>query len=72
MGTLTPREREIATLAGGGKTNREIAAALFVTEKTVRETLRHAYAKLPPHPGVHKRIVLVRWWWREQGGGEAA
>ena len=66
MGPLTPREREFATMAGGGMTNREIADALCVSERTVRDTLRRVYAKLPPHHGVHKRIVLVRWLYRQE------
>ena len=33
-------------MAAAGKTNREIAEALFITTKTVETHLRHAYAKL--------------------------
>jgi DNA-binding CsgD family transcriptional regulator len=43
---LTPRELEVADLAGQGMSNREIAEALFVTLKTVEWHLRHIYEKL--------------------------
>jgi DNA-binding CsgD family transcriptional regulator len=45
-GSLTPSERRIAELAGGGQSNRQIAQALFVTPKTVEYHLRNAYRKL--------------------------
>lgn len=43
---LTPSERRIAILAAEGRSNREIAQALFVTSKTVETHLSHAYRKL--------------------------
>ena len=43
---LTPSERRVAELAAGGDTNREIAQALFVTEKTVETHLGRAFRKL--------------------------
>jgi len=43
---LTPREREIATLAARGLSNREISELLFVTLKTVEYHLHHTYRKL--------------------------
>jgi len=43
---LTPAEERIAELAAAGKGNREIAAALFLSVKTVETHLGHAYAKL--------------------------
>jgi ATP/maltotriose-dependent transcriptional regulator MalT len=46
MEALTPRELQVARLAAQGKSNREIAQALFVTIKTVEWHLRHAYDKL--------------------------
>jgi DNA-binding NarL/FixJ family response regulator len=44
----------VAALAAEGALNREIAQALFVTEKTVETHLSHAYAKL----GVRSRHAL--------------
>jgi DNA-binding CsgD family transcriptional regulator len=43
---LTPREREIAALAAGGASNREIAARLVVSVRTVENHLQRAYRKL--------------------------
>jgi DNA-binding CsgD family transcriptional regulator len=52
---LTGRELEVARLVTAGKTNREIAAELFLSEKTVETHLSHAYAKL----GVSSRAALA-------------
>ena len=43
---LTEAERRIALLVAEGRTNREVAAALFVTEHTVEAALTRAYRKL--------------------------
>jgi DNA-binding CsgD family transcriptional regulator len=53
---LTPAERRVAVLVAEGRTNREVAAALFVTERTVASHLSHVYAKL----GVRSRTELAR------------
>jgi DNA-binding CsgD family transcriptional regulator len=53
---LTETERRIAELAGGGRSNREIAAELFVSERTVEANLTRAYRKL----GVRSRTELAR------------
>ena len=52
---LTAREREIATRVLAGDSNREIAAALFLSEKTVEGHLRRLYAKL----GIRRRGALA-------------
>lgn len=44
--TLSPREIQVLRLVAAGKTNREAAAALFVSETTVKTHLLHLYAKL--------------------------
>lgn len=46
VGSLTASERRVAELAGHGRTNAQIAQALFVTPKTVEFHLRHVYQKL--------------------------
>lgn len=51
---LTPREREIATLAAHGLSNRDIAEALVVSERTVHNHLHRSYVKL----GIHTRRQL--------------
>jgi DNA-binding CsgD family transcriptional regulator len=53
---LSNREREIAHLVAEGKTNREIAAVLFVSEHTVRNQLVNVFAKL----GISRRTELAR------------
>jgi DNA-binding CsgD family transcriptional regulator/tetratricopeptide (TPR) repeat protein len=53
---LTRREAEIAKLVQAHKTNREIAAELFLSQKTVETHLRHIFGKL----GVSSRVSLAR------------
>jgi DNA-binding CsgD family transcriptional regulator len=43
---LTASELRIARMAADGRSNREIAQALFVTIRTVEMHLTHAYQKL--------------------------
>jgi len=43
---LTPSELRVAQLAASGQTNRQIAQALFVTQRTVENHLTSSYAKL--------------------------
>jgi DNA-binding CsgD family transcriptional regulator len=45
-GSLTASERRVADLAVEGRTNKEIAQALYVTPKTVEVHLSNAYRKL--------------------------
>ena len=55
-GELTPNERRIAELVGDGMTNKEVASALFVTERTVESALTQIYRKLD----VRSRTELSR------------
>ena len=55
-GGLTPTEQRVATLAAQGKTNREVAAELFLTVGTVEAALTRVYLKL----GVRSRTELAR------------
>ena len=52
--TLTPREHDIARLVAQGQTNKEIAAALFLSEGTVRNNIVVIMEKL----GVTNRTQL--------------
>ena len=47
---LTPREREICTLAASGATSPEIASKLFLSVRTVNNHLQRAYTKLGCQP----------------------
>lgn len=51
---LTEGERRVAELVASGMTNREVAAALFISPKTVEANLARAYRKL----GVSSRAEL--------------
>jgi len=53
---LTAAERRVASLVVEGRTNREVAAALVLGERTVETHLTHIYAKL----GVRSRTELAR------------
>ncbi|WP_327587533.1 response regulator transcription factor [Nonomuraea sp. NBC_00507] len=43
---LTPREREILALVAAGRSNTQIASALFLSQKTVRNNVSNIFAKL--------------------------
>jgi DNA-binding CsgD family transcriptional regulator len=51
---LTPSEQRVAELAAAGMTNRDMAAALFISPKTVEANLSRVYRKL----GIHSRAEL--------------
>ena len=55
-GALTPAEERVALLVAEGKTNREVAAALFLSDRTVEGHLSKVFAKL----GVRSRTGLAR------------
>jgi DNA-binding NarL/FixJ family response regulator len=45
-GGLTPREVEVLQLVATGRTNRAVAAELFLSEKTVARHLSNIFTKL--------------------------
>ena len=55
-GRLTATERQIAELVAEGRSNKEVAATLFVSVKTVEANLSRTYAKL----GIRSRTGLAR------------
>ncbi|HEX8101428.1 MAG TPA: helix-turn-helix transcriptional regulator, partial [Solirubrobacteraceae bacterium] len=55
LGALSGREREIAELVAAGRSNKQVAAALFLSEKTVENNLSRIFAKL----GVRSRVELA-------------
>ena len=58
---LTGREVEILGLVGAGKTSREIADELYISENTVRNHVRNILDKL----GMKSRFEAVNWAYRE-------
>lgn len=54
LGHLTPREREVAYLAAGGLTNRDIASRLLISQETVKATMKGIFQKL----GLRSRVQL--------------
>jgi DNA-binding NarL/FixJ family response regulator len=68
VSALTKRELEIAGLVTDRLTNREIAAALFLSDKTVESHLRNLFHKL----GVSSRIEVARTIERERAAGSDA
>ena len=53
---LTERQRTIALMVSSGKTNAEIAAALFITKRTVEHHIDHIRNRL----GVRSRVEIIR------------
>ncbi|GJF04420.1 AAA family ATPase [Pseudonocardia sp. D17] len=54
---LTPREREITTLLAEGRTNREIAGRLVLSERTVESHVANVLGKL----GLARRAQVAGW-----------
>lgn len=57
---LTPREREVLTLLGQGMSNRQIADALYVAEKTVKTHMSSILTKLRVHDRTQAALYAVR------------
>ncbi|MDQ4127662.1 MAG: helix-turn-helix transcriptional regulator, partial [Actinomycetota bacterium] len=56
-GVLAPREREVAALVARGLTNRQIAAELVISERTVHTHVRRILRKL----GLASRSQITAW-----------
>ena len=55
---LSAREAEVMSLIAAGQTNGQIAARLFLAEKTVKNHVRRIYSKL----GVGSRPAAIAYW----------
>lgn len=61
VGSLTPRQQEVLALVAEGRSNANIAAALFLTEKAVVQHVSRIYDALglPHHADAHRRVQAV-------------
>jgi DNA-binding CsgD family transcriptional regulator len=57
LSDLTPREMEILQLVISGRTNKEIANKIYISQKTVEFHLDRIYTKL----GVRTRLMACVW-----------
>jgi DNA-binding CsgD family transcriptional regulator len=66
LASLTPREQEIAWLTARGRTNRQIAKALFISVETVKTHVRHVLDKFGVRSKADLRLLFIdlgmRWW----------
>jgi DNA-binding NarL/FixJ family response regulator len=60
VAALTPREREVLALLADGRSNREIARSLRVTEKTVKTHVSAVLAKLGVADRTQAALLAVR------------
>ncbi len=68
QGTLSHREQEVLRELAQGKSNREIAEALWLAEDTIKSHLRRVYRKL----GVGSRAEAVALYIGQLGPAQAA
>ena len=57
---MTSREREILAGIGAGKTNREIASLLFLSEKTIKHYVSNILQKLQVRSRVEAALLAVQ------------
>jgi DNA-binding NarL/FixJ family response regulator len=57
---LTPREREVLVLLGEGKSNREIASSLVISERTARTHVSNVLSKLNLSSRTQAALVAIR------------
>lgn len=60
LNPLTPRELDVLAELTKGKSNREIAASLFVTEKTVKTHISNIFAKLSLQDRTQAALYAVK------------
>ena len=61
---LSPRETEIAELLAWGASKKETADRLFISPRTVENSVRNIYAKI----GIQKATELCVWWFCNKCG----
>ncbi len=60
LNPLTPREQDVLAELTKGKSNREIATSLFVTEKTVKTHISNIFAKLEVQDRTQAALYAVK------------
>jgi DNA-binding NarL/FixJ family response regulator len=68
LALLTPREREVMSLMGEGRTNSAIAEQLVITERAVEKHVSNIFWKLdlPATSKDHRRVLAVLAWLQGQ------
>jgi DNA-binding NarL/FixJ family response regulator len=68
LAALTTREREVLALIAEGRSNRSVASALFLSEKTVEGCTTRIFDKLGlvETPEAHRRVRAVLAWLQQQ------
>jgi DNA-binding NarL/FixJ family response regulator len=68
LAELTRRERDVLQAMAEGKNNAAIAAALFITERSVEKVIHSIFVKLGLawEPAVHKRVKAVVFYLAEE------
>lgn len=61
-GALSPREREVLALVAEGRSNKAIAAALFVSPNTVKTHVASLLTKLHANSRSHLAAIAARQW----------
>ena len=61
LASLTAREREVLSVVAEGRSNKAVAAALVISEKSVSKHVANIFAKLglPPGEDDHRRVLAV-------------
>jgi DNA-binding NarL/FixJ family response regulator len=72
LGALTQRESEISGLIADRLTNKEIAAQLFLSEKTVETHIRNVFHKLGASSRVDVARIVERDRREREAGGDRA
>lgn len=60
LNSLTPREQDVLAELTKGKSNREIASSLFVTEKTVKTHISNIFTKLQVQDRTQAALYAVK------------
>ena len=68
LNPLTPREQDVLAELTKGKSNREIASSLFVTEKTVKTHISNIFGKLSVQDRTQAALYAVKYGLTEGSG----